>query len=245
MIFFLLLSIYCIPATANANTKWIVFAGIAFACSIAAKLLTIIFLPFYIKRLGWKNSVLFFGVIGLACVILFFPLINGVFLENFGESINLYFQKFEFNASIYYCLRWIGFQIIGWNLIAIIGPCLAICTFLIIVSKAYYEKNPTWRLLPMQMLFAITIYLAFTTTVHPWYLALPILLMVFTNFRFPMVWSLLIVGTYINYSYQPYFENLFVVGLEYMITISFLFYEIFFTNKSSKSSIFAPISPQK
>ena len=241
------------------------FSAIAFALSIASKLLPLMFLPFLIKRLGWKNSFQYFTIIGITLVLLFFPLINGVFIENFGNSLNLYFQKFEFNASLYYVARWIGFQTIGWNMISVIGPALAICTPILIFLMAGLEKfnfkppapkgertvqnnrksnhlpqsnSPLgaggehttntigiWQTLPQKFLFAICIYLLFTTTVHPWYVALPVVLCSFTSFRFPVVWSALMVLTYINYSYPIYQENLWMVGIEYTILGFFLIYE--------------------
>ena len=73
--------------------------------------------------------------------MVFSPLLNLSFVENFSDSLNLYFQKFEFNAGVYYVLRWIGFQYKGYNLIQVIGPLLALCTFLGIVALAFKEKH--------------------------------------------------------------------------------------------------------
>lgn len=278
MIFFLLLAIwllvkleirYQIPE--RYPLPALGFSAVAFALSIASKLLPLMFLPFFIKRLGWKKSVQYFAIIGITLAVLFFPLINGVFIENFGNSLNLYFQKFEFNASIYYLARWIGFQTIGWNMIAVIGPALAVCTPVLIFLMAGLEKvgqhppapkgeqlqinnvesnhlpltnsplgaggehtttaKNIWQNLPEKLLFAICIYLFFTTTVHPWYVALPLVLCSFTRYRFPLVWSGFIVLTYINYSYPTYHENLWIVGLEYATLGLFLIYELNLTHK--------------
>ncbi|MFT4759971.1 MAG: alpha-1,6-mannosyltransferase [Paraglaciecola sp.] len=280
MIFFLLLAVWLLFL---ADIKWskvsvtfksnayFMSSAIVFALSIASKLLPLIFLPFFIKRLGWKKSIQYFTIIGITLAILFLPLINGVFIKNFGNSLNLYFQKFEFNASIYYFARWIGFQTTGWNMIAVIGPALAICTpisIFLMVGREKIERSPPapkgeqiqvnnqesyhlsgsnspleargqhatnslniWRTLLPKLLFAICIYLFFTTTVHPWYVALPLVLCCFTRFRFPVIWSGFIVLTYINYSYPIYQENLWIVGLEYVTLGLFLTYELKLTNK--------------
>ncbi|MEK7255452.1 MAG: hypothetical protein AAB316_11950, partial [Bacteroidota bacterium] len=79
--------------------------------------------------------------------------------------------------------------------------------------------------LPETCLFAFCIYLACTTTLHPWYLALPVLLCIFTRWRFPIVWSGMIFLTYVNYSYSPYRENLCVVALEYAVVAGWLIFE--------------------
>ena len=227
MIFFLLLSVFILIKIDDLTNRRLFYAATAFALSIASKLLPLIFLPFFIKRLGWKKSVTFFSIIGVILLLLFIPLMNGVFIQNFGNSLNLYFQKFEFNASIYYLFRWLGFKMIGWNMIAVIGPTLAICTPIAIFWMAFREKiNPSdWQSLFVKMLWAICIYLFFTTTVHPWYIALPLVLCCFTKYRFPVVWSGLIWLTYINYSYPVYHENLWIVGAEYLILGIFLIYE--------------------
>ncbi len=220
MIFFLLLGFW-----------WLVRgrlfpAAVALACSIAAKLLPLLFLPFLIKRLGWKISIGFFTVVGLTLVLLFSPLFNEVFLQNFSSSLDLYFRNFEFNGSIYYFIRWIGFQVKGYNIIAKVGPKLAMVVFFLIVSKAILNKDKSWEGWPSDMLFAICVYLFLGTTIHPWYVSLPIVLSVFTSFRFPILWSGLIMYTYINYSYEVYSENLWVVGLEYGFLFAFLIYEL-------------------
>lgn len=220
MVFFLLLSIYLLLST---RYYW---SAIAMAFSIASKLLPLLFLMFFIKRLGWKMATIYFAIIGAVLVVLHLPLIDGVFLANFGSSLDLYFQKFEFNASVYYLLRWFGYIFSGYNLIWYIGPILATFTFLGIVRASIKEKEYTMEKLPLRMLFAICLYLAFTPTVHPWYAILPLALCMFTNFRFPLIWTGLITLTYINYSYNPYFENLWIVALEYLVVYLWLIIEL-------------------
>ena len=58
-------------------------------------------------------------------------------------------------------------------------------------------------------------------------LALPIVCCLFTRFRFPILWSGLIFLTYINYSYVSYFEDLRMVGIEYILVGIFVLYEIY------------------
>ncbi|MEM1322104.1 MAG: glycosyltransferase 87 family protein [Bacteroidota bacterium] len=219
MIFFLLLALWCLQ---RQRYDW---SAVAMALSIASKLLPLIFLPFLIQRLGWKKSLRYFIIVGALLLLFFLPLASGAFLANFGNSLDLYFRKFEFNASLYYLLRWVGFQLSGYNLIAFIGPGLALLVFINILVKAWREQNPHLSSLPLMMLFAICLYLSCTTTVHPWYASLPIVLCLFTRFRFPVLWSGLIVLTYINYSYAEYFENLWIVGIEYGLVVLFFWME--------------------
>ncbi len=201
-------------------------SAIFFALSIASKLLPLIFLPFLIKVLGWRRSFQYFLTIGLSLLLLFLPFFSFSFIENFGNSLDLYFRKFEFNASLYYIGRYIGYQITGYNQIAIIGPTLAFLSTSSILLLSVLGKYKL-RTLPLFWMFAIVIYLFCTTTIHPWYTILPLALCVFTHFRFPIIWSMLICLTYINYSYSVYFENLWIVGLEYGFVFSLLLVEMF------------------
>ena len=224
MIFFLCLSIWLL-----VKSRWWLSA-VAMTLAIATKLLPLIFLPLLIRRLGWKKSFYYFSIIGIGLLLLFAPIFNKAFISNFGESLNLYFQKFEFNASIYYAVRYIGFQVKGYNLIQFLGPILGIISTLFILSIAWREKYLSMKQLPKAMLFCITTYLFFSTTIHPWYVSLPLVLCIFTPFRFPVLWSGLIWLTYINYSYGEYAENFWMVGVEYLLVFSFLIIEWYNNN---------------
>jgi len=146
--------------------------------------------------LNWIKIISYFAIIGITLVVLFLPLLNGVFFSNFGDSLNLYFQKF------------------------------AITALFAILLKTLLEWQPNWQTLFASMLFAICCYLFGSATVHPWYVAMPIVFCVFTHFRFPILWSGLIFLTYINYSYGEYFENLWMVGIEYVLVFGYLIYEL-------------------
>lgn len=210
MAFFLLLSLWWL-----AEGRWRLSA-VALAGAVASKLLPLLFCVFLIRRLGWRRSIAYFAIMGGVLLLLFAPLLGSAFFSGMGSSLQLYFQRFEFNASIYYLLRWAGYQLSGYNLIKYIGPALAACTFLGVLGAAWLSPSRDWRSLPGLLLFAICLYLAFTPTVHPWYAILPLLLAPFTRFRFPVLWTALISLTYVNYSYPEYHENLAVVALEYL-----------------------------
>ncbi len=227
MVFFLLMAIFLFQKK-QLNTS-----AIAFALSIASKLLPLIFLPFFINKIGLKKAFQYGVIVAVSLALFYFPILNETFINNFSNSLNLYFQKFEFNASVYFFLRWIGYQKVGWNMIAQIGPGLAIFSFTTILFLAFFKTKKS-DILPAKWLWAIMVYLMLTTTVHPWYVSLPLFLCCFTNFRFPVVWSFLICLTYINYSYGDYFENLWAVGLEYIVVFGFMIWEVFNLNAETQ-----------
>jgi len=250
MIFFLLLAIWLIAV----QKKW-VLSAIAFALSVASKLLPLMFLPLLIRRIGnagtsfplWRglgggkerinlnsngndngngNELLpptpSKGGEDLGNTKFFKPIKE---LANFIKN-RLYFQKFEFNGSLYYFFRWIGFQVKGYNIIGTLGPVLAVSALTGILLITLLEGKTDWSKLFERMLFAVCCYLFCSATVHPWYVAMPIVFCLFTRFRFPILWSGLIFLTYINYSYGEYFENLWMVGVEYVLVFGYLIYEL-------------------
>ncbi len=238
MAFFL---IYCLYLLLVKN-KW-GLAAIALGFSISVKLITLLFLPVFIIyfipnlfiKKNWlsnnsKNILTYlyfcFIVIGIN-LILFAPFLSTQFITNFSKTISLWFQNFEFNASIYFIVRWIGYKIVGWNIIAKAGKILPLVAILTIAVFSFSRKNYKPTILIESMLFSITAYLLLSTTVHPWYLTIPLALSCFTKFKYMWIWSLTIILSYFAYSNQEFKENLFLVSLEYSIVIGFIAYELF------------------
>ena len=149
--------------------KQIVLAAVIFSFSVASKLLPLMFLPLLFFVLEWKKAIKFYIVTGVMILLLFVPFLNQEMIMNMGSSVNLYFQKFEFNASIYYVIRWIGYQVKGYNIIQTAGVRLSYIVVAIIllmsISKPFDYKN-----LFTKMLFALSIYFFTATIIHPWYI---------------------------------------------------------------------------
>ncbi|MBV1924303.1 MAG: mannosyltransferase, partial [Flavobacteriaceae bacterium] len=72
------------------------------------------------------------------------------------------------------------------------------------------------------------------TTVHPWYVATPLLLTIFTKYRFPLVWSFMVILSYSAYGSEGFSENLWLVALEYFVVIGFFLWEVFLKDKNLK-----------
>lgn len=220
MVFFLVLSFYLFLKNKTF------FSAVAFGFAVGVKLIPLVFLPLFFRRMNFKNYLFFCAIVGLSFVLLFLPFINQQLIENIFSSVELYFQSFEFNASIYYIIRWIGFETLGYNIIEMAGKILAISTLIFILIFAFLEKNPSKKNLAKSMLFVLLIYYLLATTVHPWYICVLLLLSVFTNFRFAILWSFLVLLTYATYLTSAYVENLYLVALEYILLLIFLIYEL-------------------
>jgi len=250
MLFFLVWSLYFL-----FNNKW-VWSAILLACSIAVKLIPLLFLPLFYQRFvkrsldsarddktmsvraesrtKWLLKLILFYVIIISTSLLFFlPFYNSELIANYLNSVGLWFRSFEFNASFYYVFREIGYLFRGYNEIAIIGKIIPILTILFVGFITFFRKNTHPKELITALLFGLSFYYFTTTTMHPWYLATLILLSVFTKYRFPIVWSFVIILSYAAYSNDVYKENLVLVSIEYITLYGFLFWELFLKPKTN------------
>ena len=221
MIFFILLALH------QLFYQRALVSGIAFGLAIGTKLLPLMFLPFLVRKLTVAQFILFSVAMGLTLLALFYPLVNLELLQNMWQSIDLYFQRFEFNASVYYLLRWLGFRFTGYNQIAVLGPMLSMVTLGVILALASVKKLGSIRRLSGYMAVALTVYLFLATTVHPWYISTVLALTVVSQFRYAVVWSGLAILTYTAYQHTPYHEDLSLVALEYALVFLWVLVEIY------------------
>jgi alpha-1,6-mannosyltransferase len=229
MLFFVIWSLYLLH-----GGKWF-WAALILAVSVGVKLIPVLFLPLFFQYFtqkkplaqGFWNFTKFCLVVLGAVLLLFAPFLSSEFILNFSNTINLWFQNFEFNASVYNILKWIGFEYYDTNLIqpyGSISPFLVIATILILT---FFRKNRSTVELITAMLFGISMYFLFATTVHPWYICTPLILSVFTKYKFPIVWSIMIILSYSAYGLNSFSENLWLVALEYTVIIGYAVWEIF------------------
>ncbi|MFN3589124.1 MAG: glycosyltransferase 87 family protein [Spirosomataceae bacterium] len=202
------------------NKLWI--TSLLWGLSVATKLTPLIFAPLIWFHLTKKQRFSFFTLAFLFNALLFLPLFQISTFTHILSSINLYFQHFEFNASVYFVLRWFGNLLYGYNPIATLGPILSLFTFFGIwwISYRFRTRRIVEVALWIQLLFILL-----ATTVHPWYLFPLILLSSVSSWRFPLIWSWLVFLTYFSYATVPYEENLYLVGLEYTLVIGFAWFE--------------------
>lgn len=209
------------------QTKRYLSSAVAVVVGAGIKLIPVIIIPFVLYRLAGKARWHYLLGLAASSTVMAIPLLVGLDIANFAESIDLYFRKFEFNASVYYVSRYIGRLITGYNLIAYIGPLLALIP-VIFFGKAvlHWPKELTTKAVTRYSLIGLSLYYLCATTVHPWYIINLVPLAALLGYRYAIVWGMLISLTYINYSYSPYQENLWVVGLEYSVVAIVLYWEL-------------------
>jgi hypothetical protein len=206
------------------KNRWL-GSALFWGLSVSVKLVPLVFLPLLIARLGLKKIVVFGSICLGTLALLFAPFASAALLANFGSSLELYFQNFEFNASLYYLFRQIGFWLYGFNQIAVIGKLMPLVVLLAVLALAIFGRRAHPQKLPLLMLATICLYYLFSTTVHPWYLGVPLLLSVFTRYRFMQIWSFTVILSYWAYGQAAYQENLVLVAIEYGLVLLFFIAE--------------------
>ena len=169
----------------------------------------------------------FYAIIIITTLLFFIPFYSSEFITNYTKTVGLWFQKFEFNASLYYIAREIGYTFRGWNEIAIIGKATPLFVIVFILILTFFRRNKTMIEVITALLLVLTFYYFTATTVHPWYVATLLILSVFTKYKFPLVWSFVIILSYLAYANSNNQENLWIIGLEYVIVYSVFVWEVF------------------
>ena len=207
--------------------KWMFFV-VFISLSISTKLLPLLLLPFLFQRLRFKKSLFFYSAILALNILFFLPFLSNRLIHNYTDSIALWFVTFEFNASFYYIFREIGYYVKGYNAIGTIGKIIPLISISVLLYFALVQRNIEKKSLLANGLFALTIYFLLSTTVHPWYIVSLVVLTLFTNYKYPIVWSYLVVLSYFAYSQSDFKESYILLSIEYLLVIGFFIYEVFF-----------------
>ena len=229
VIFFLLATLYALQR-GHFRLSIFLFAG-----AVITKLVPLIFLPVLFFHFGLKKGFLFCGGVLLLLALSWIPFVDPSLLRHATASIGLYFRSFEFNGSIYYLVRDIVYHFTHEIRIEIIAPVLGmISTAAILVYAFLQRKKASLQQLPFHFIITLTIYLAFTTMVHPWYISPLIALCMFTPLRFPLVWSAMIVSSYYEYhTREPWVESDMQIWIEYLVVAVAIGFDIYRLRKTA------------
>lgn len=218
MLFFILLAIFL------ALKDKLMLSAVALGLAVSTKLIPLMLVPFFFYHWGWKKWFLWAPLVGITVLITFLPFLSLELIQKFGSSVDLYFQSFEFNASIYYLVREMGFLVMDYNIIQTAGPILSLITGIGLLVLAFQSR---WlqKDLFSKLVLGLMIYYAMATTIHPWYMITLVGLGVLSRWFFPITWSLLIVLSYSHYWGGGFQENYWFIGIEYLLLILALFFE--------------------
>jgi hypothetical protein len=201
-------------------------SAIALGLGIAAKLIPIIFIPLMVYKLGWRKGIAYSFLAAATSLVVFAIALDISTIKNLLNSAGLFVQHFEFNASIYYVVRWFGTLVKGYNIIADAGPVLYLCSAGIIFFISFYGRKNSRLSAFNKALLIISVWYLFATIVHPWYICLPVALSVFTPYRYAIVWSFTALLSYAAYRLNPVHENLWLTAVGYIVVIGYGLWEM-------------------
>lgn len=223
MLFFFVWSLYLL-----AKQQW-VWAAPIYAVSIMVKLVPLLLLPILLKYLGFKKSIGFYALTIVGCLVLLLPFYSPVFIDNYAETLKLWFSNFEFNAGIYNVVKKIAvtyYETKPWELIDTYGALITKIVIVITLLIAFFRKNQKLPTTITSMVLALSCYYFLTSTVHPWYVVFLMGISIFSSLRFPLVWSLMVILSYQAYANVDYKEHLWLLAIEYILVIGYFIYEM-------------------
>lgn len=208
-----------------ASKSWL--GAIIFGLAVQIKLVPLILLPFFLRYFSLRKAIFIYLIIGVTVLGLAMTQINAGNLAHFAKSLALYFRVFEFNSFLFYNINAFVKLFTGHNPLSQVGPALSIFVMISILWYALRHHTLDWKVVLERMLFGFFLYLILGSTVHPWYILPLLALSVFTNYSFPVVWSLLIFFSYFFYSAgsSHSFEVRLMVSIEYVLFLAYFIYE--------------------
>ena len=180
------------------QTRW---ASVFLAVAGWIKLFPFIFFPFLWRRYGWSS--IWPGIV--VVLVLALPFAGPFVIPNVTSSLDLYVHYFEFNSGLYYGFKTAMTWLTGDDWSKQLGPFLRLL-FLGSLPLIYIlDQFQRWSL-ARAMLIVTGFYLILSTTVHPWYLLVPLFLLASIRAHgWHWIWlSLASVGTYLLYVEGPY-----------------------------------------
>lgn len=207
--------------------KWL-GATVFYAASISLKLIPLVGLPLVIPYLGWKRGIAMVTVTTTLAALSFIPFLEGDWAGNYLNTVGLWFSNFEFNAGIYNLVKVIAVSagVKPWILIGVYGKLVLALMILLVGILTIWRKQITFGRLLGTLLLVYTAFYLLGATVHPWYIILPLLLGVFTDFRYPILWSAVVILSYSAYAHPEFRENPGLLFIEYFLVLLGIGYEI-------------------
>ncbi|WP_343488014.1 mannosyltransferase [Allomuricauda sp. d1] len=223
MLFFFIWSMYLIS---RGKHLW---AAPVYAASILMKLVPVLFLPLLLPFLGFKKSVVFYFLLVMSCLVFLAPFYSTAFLDNYSQTVGLWFSNFEFNAGFYNLVKTIAvghYDEKPWEVVKDYGDLVPLFTLFLALLLMVFRSNKTMQSLFTSMLLLLTGYYFLSSTVHPWYIVFLLGLSLFTHYRFTILWSATVVLSYFAYSQPDFKESLRLLAIEYLLVFGYFGYEI-------------------
>jgi hypothetical protein len=203
------------------------FAGAFWGLAVGLKLLPLLLAPAWFFWRGEQKMRSFWGLALLVLLVCFVPLWWSNGWVYFIQSLQLYQGKFEFNASLYYLFRTIGFWLEGYNTIWYLTKVGMVLTVLGVGWLSWKRSTSTVQGILGQWVQLYLVYFLLQPVVHPWYLLPGLGLSLLTRQWTFMLWSFGAIFSCQAYSQNPVQEQAIFLVLEYGLVLLGLYLDYF------------------
>lgn len=211
------------------------FTGSLFwSFAIGIKLFPLLLLPLFWRYFGARRSLLYYFYITVLSAAVLLLFLWSPYWSNVLNSITLYFNNFEFNGSLFEVAQWMVEYFQTEDSVKIAGPITSVLAFFSILAIAFIKKARNARHWLSKMEWAYLVFLFLGTTVHPWYIILPLCFTAITQNRLTWYWSYFIFLSYGFYAFPEDSTGVWLIAIEYVLLLFLFIYSQF-----SK-----PVSPQ-
>ena len=194
--------------------KW-VLGSLFWGVAIAVKLTPLILLPTFLRYFKIKRSILLYVLIVTLSTLLTMIMLWPEYAGNVLRSIRLYFNNFEFNASVLEIIKWCVDPFTEYSPTPIAGPITVLLGTISIFFIAWWRPINTVKELLSRFMWLYVVYLIFATTVHPWYIILPLVFSIFSSNKGVLAWSFLIMLSYGFYHWDSKWMSESLIVAEY------------------------------
>ena len=184
-------------------------SALATSLGIMTKLTPLFLLGAFFRGRPFKNWIILCMITGMFSLTMFFLIVDLETFLNFKDSVGLFFAWFSFNAGPFNMVRDFVLMISGADVSSLISLFFPFITMGILGYIVFIKKYSTVTTL----LLLFTTYFMFSPIVHPWYISILIPLGLLSKMIYPLLWSLLIFGTYATY------------GTEYIQPMPWIYFE--------------------
>lgn len=205
------------------NQQWIK-ASFFWGIAVAVKLTPLILLPALLRYLKLKRTIIVYLLISFFSVAITMIMLWPSYASNVFRSIRLYFNNFEFNSSILQFFEWVIEPFTEYGPIVFAGPITVVLGTIGILIIAWRKPIDSPKQVLIRFMWIYVVYLLFATTVHPWYIILPLIFSLFSINRGVLAWSFLIMLSYGFYHWEAKWVSNLLVTVEYLLlTMCLLF----------------------
>lgn len=211
--------------------KWL-SSAVFFGLATSVKFHLLLVVPFILLLVPHRKKLVFFLISAGVFGSWFFAFLPFHHYQNMLESVQLFIKTFEFNASVFYAIRWVGFTAIGYDIIQKAGPILSLIA-MVLITVFWWKANSTKQNIWAYALFGYTAYLFLAPVVHPWYITPLLILGVLSNYYYPFIWAFISILSYTAYFPDKVDESALGNAVEYFLVYGALIFEVWLKQKGN------------